>query len=145
MPNLQAAKATCFSCWIDALHHGLKIYTACIACSVGAFRRHPPEDMEDMVPRLRSVAAEIETPRQSPRSGVTSPNSDSGDSFTKSFMHQARRFRSAVLNQKVRLCANSMRLAFMEKRKCNLHHAQAQARMSLTKRIRYADVSHTLA
>ena len=73
-------------------------------CSVGVFRRHPPEDMEDMVPRLSSVAAEIETPGQSPRSGLASPHSgilQSGDSFTKAFMHQARRLRTAVLHQKV--------------------------------------------
>ena len=73
-------------------------------CSVGVFRRHPPEDMEDMVPRLSSVAAEIETPGQSPRSGLASPHSgilQSRDSFTKAFMHQARRLRTAVLHQKV--------------------------------------------
>ena len=78
--------------------------TASRACSVGVFRRHPPEDMEDAVPRLRSVAAEIETPGASPRSAATSPSSDphhSGDSFTQAFMHQARRLRSAVLDQKV--------------------------------------------
>ena len=57
-----------------------------------------------MVPRLSSVAAEIETPGQSPRSGLASPNSailQSGDSFTKAFLHQARRFKSAVLHPKV--------------------------------------------
>ncbi len=73
-------------------------------CSVGVFRRHPPEDMDDVVPRLSSVAAEIETPGQSPRSGLASPNAgilQSGDSFTKAFMHQARRLRTAVLHQKV--------------------------------------------
>lgn len=57
-----------------------------------------------MVPRLSVVAAEIETPGQSPRSGVASPNAgilQSGDSFTKAFMHQARRLRTAVLHQRV--------------------------------------------
>ncbi len=60
--------------------------------------------MDDVVPRLSSVAAEIETPGQSPRSGLASPNAgilQSGDSFTKAFMHQARRLRTAVLHQKV--------------------------------------------
>ena len=59
--------------------------------------------MEDAPPRLRSVAAEIETPAQSPRSGATSPGAGappSGDSFTRAFMHQARRLRGVVLNQK---------------------------------------------
>ena len=93
----------------------MKAYSA---CSVGVFRRHPPEDMEDVVPRLSSVAAEIETPGQSPRSGLASPNAGilhSGDSFSKAFLHQARRFKSAVLNQKVgtlsfyRRCAQNLR------------------------------------
>ena len=81
----------------EGLHTGLTFW-----CSVGVFRRHPPEDMEDLVPRLSSVAAEIETPGQSPRSGVTSPSAgilQSGDSFTRAFMHQARRLRTAVLHQ----------------------------------------------
>ncbi len=78
--------------------------TAGLACSVGVFRRHPPEDMEDGVPCIRSVAAEIETPGASPCSAAASPSSgphQSGDFFTQAFMHQARRLRSAVLNQKV--------------------------------------------
>lgn len=58
-----------------------------------------------MVPRLRSVAAEIETPGQSPRSGIASPSSDalsSGESFSRAFLHQARRLRNVVLHQKAR-------------------------------------------
>ena len=61
--------------------------------------------MEDAAPCLRSVAAEIETPAQSPRSGAASPSAGaapSGDSFTRAFMHQARRLRGVVLNQKAR-------------------------------------------
>ena len=64
--------------------------------------------MEDAVPRLRSVAAEIETPAQSPRSRAASPGANAGappsggDSFTRAFMHQARRLRGVVLNQKAR-------------------------------------------
>ena len=34
---------------------------------VSEVRRHPPEAMEDSLPALRVVAAEIETPGQSPQ------------------------------------------------------------------------------
>ena len=90
-------------------------------CSVGVFRRHPPEDMDDVVPRLSSVAAEIETPGQSPRSGLASPHTgilQSGDSFTKAFMHQARRLRTAVLHQKVGTvpCLSPACAAFKQRR-----------------------------
>ena len=65
-------------------------------------RRHPPEAMEDSLPALRVVAAEIETPGQSPRGDIMSPSS-SGDSFGKALMHQAMRLKTAMLNQKVAL------------------------------------------
>lgn len=58
--------------------------------------------MEDSLPALRVVAAEIETPGQSPRGDILSPSS-SGDSFGKALMHQAMRLKTAMLNQKVLL------------------------------------------
>ncbi len=67
---------------------------------VSEVRRHPPEGMEESLPALRVVAAEIETPGQSPRGDLASPSS-SGDSFGKALMHQAMRLKTAMLNQKV--------------------------------------------
>ena len=58
--------------------------------------------MEDSLPTLRVVAAEIETAGHSPRGDTLSP-STSGDSFGKALMHQAMRLKSAMLNQKVLL------------------------------------------
>ncbi|BDA42713.1 hypothetical protein COCOBI_03-6060 [Coccomyxa sp. Obi] len=67
---------------------------------VSEVRRHPPEAMDESLPALRVVAAEIETPGQSPRGDIMSP-STSGDSFGKALMHQAMRLKTAMLNQKV--------------------------------------------
>ena len=78
--------------------------------------------MEDAVPPLRSVAAEIETPAQSPRSGAASPAAGappSGDSFTRAFMHQARRLRGVVLNQKARSPACRLTCALFFSKNCS--------------------------
>ncbi len=84
-----------------------------VLCRVSEVRRHPPEAMEDSLPSLRVVAAEIETPGQSPRGDALSP-STSGDSFGKALMHQAMRLKTAMLNQKVLLCHSEQFCAIFE-------------------------------
>lgn len=61
--------------------------------------------MEDKLPDLRVVSAEIETSGQSPRGDLASPSSGvvhSGDSFGKALMHQAKRLKNVMMNQRVR-------------------------------------------
>lgn len=73
--------------------------------SIWEVRRHPPDAMEEKLPGLRVVSAEIETPGHSPRNGgLASPNlapAHSGDSFTAALRHHASRLKHAVMSQRV--------------------------------------------
>lgn len=71
--------------------------------SIWEVRRHPPDAMEEKLPGLRVVSAEIETPGHSPRNDA-SPSlapAHSGDFFTAALRHHASRLRHAVMSQRV--------------------------------------------
>ena len=71
-------------------------------CSVNEVRKHPPDAMEEPLPGLRVVSAEIETPAGSPREDGASPlAAKSGDSLGRVLRTQAARLKHAVMSQKV--------------------------------------------